>query len=62
MIEVKGPADVRQYRATITFSRAVMLLNSRMFWKVRAIPACTTLRGLGGSTAPLKTTRPLVGR
>ena len=33
-----------------------MLPNSRMFWKVRAIPASTTLRGFGGSTAPSNTT------
>ena len=33
-----------------------MLANSRMFWNVRAMPAITTLRGLGGSTAPSNTT------
>ena len=46
----------------MTFSSAVMLPNSRMFWNVRAIPACTTLRGFGGSRAPSNTTRPQVGR
>ena len=62
MIEVNGPAVVRQYRPTITFSSAVMLPNSRMFWKVRAMPARTTLPGFGGRTAPSKTTWPAVGR
>ena len=47
--------------ATITFSAAVMAPNSRMFWKVRAIPARTTLRGFGGRIAPLNVTSPSVG-
>jgi len=54
-------AFVRQYRPTITFSRAVMLPNSRMFWNVRATPALTTATGLGGSTTPLNITWPSVG-
>ncbi len=47
--EVRAPEEVRQYRPTITFSSAVMFANSRMFWNVRAIPARTTARGLGGN-------------
>ena len=45
----------------MTFSSAVMLPNSRMFWNVRAIPARTTLRGFGGRIAPLNVTSPSVG-
>ena len=32
--------------ATMTFSSAVIRLNSRMFWKVRAIPIAARLCGL----------------
>ena len=45
----------------MTFSSAVMLPNSRMFWNVRAIPASTTFRGFGGRMVPLKVTSPSVG-
>ena len=31
--------------ATITFSAAVMVPNSRMFWNVRAIPSAAILCG-----------------
>jgi len=61
-IEVRAAALVRQNRPTMTFSSAVMLLKSRMFWKVRAMPAMTTARGFGGRRAPLKATWPSVGR
>ncbi|QTA31325.1 hypothetical protein JHY03_14580 [Streptomyces sp. CA-256286] len=30
-----------------------MLEKSRMFWKVRAMPAAVTLKDLGGRTVPL---------
>ena len=49
---------VRQYRPTMTFSSAVMLWKSRMFWNVRAMPGRTTSRGLGGSTSPANRTSP----
>jgi len=45
----------------MTFSSAVMLWNSRMFWNVRAMPALTTLRGCGGNGCPSKNTEPAVG-
>jgi hypothetical protein len=45
----------------MTFSSAVMLPKSRMFWNVRAIPARTTFSGLGGSFVPLSVTVPSVG-
>ena len=48
-IDGERPREVRQWRPTMTFSSAVMLANSRMFWKVRAMPgAATTARGFGG--------------
>jgi hypothetical protein len=59
--DVSAPELVRQYRPTITFSSAVMLANSRMFWNVRAIPALTTARGFGASGVPANRTSPLVG-
>ena len=41
------PDCVRTWRPTITFSSAVISGNSRMFWKVRAMPwratSCTAL-------------------
>ena len=37
-----SPDLVRMWRPTITFSSAVMSANSRMFWKVRAMPALAT--------------------
>jgi len=52
---------VRVYIPTITFSIAVMLWKSRMFWNVRAMPSRTTIRGLGGSGLPSKVTEPKVG-
>ncbi len=48
-----SPSLVRVWRPTRTFSRTVMLANRRMFWKVRAMPACVTRWGLGGRTVPL---------
>ena len=45
----------------MTFSSAVMLLKSRMFWKVRAMPARTTFSGFGGSFSPPSMTVPVVG-
>ena len=36
------PVWVRTWRPTITFSSAVISENSRMFWKVRAMPALAT--------------------
>src|SRR5207244_1591579 len=38
----RTPARWQASRPTITFSSAVMALNRRMFWKVRAIPARVT--------------------
>ncbi len=35
----------RQCWPTITFSSVVISLNSRMFWKVRAMPSFVTLEG-----------------
>ena len=37
-----APWRVRQCWATMTFSRIVMLVNSRTFWKVRAMPRAVT--------------------
>ncbi len=45
----------------MTFSSAVMFANSRMFWKVRAMPARTTASGFGGRVSPLSVTWPSVG-
>ena len=36
------PEWVRICRPTMTFSRAVISANSRMFWNVRAMPALAT--------------------
>ncbi len=47
------PSLVRVWRPTRTFSSTVMLWKSRMFWKVRAMPASVTLWGFGGRTVPL---------
>lgn len=55
------PSLVRVWRPTSTFSRTVMLANSRMFWKVRAMPAAVTLKDWGGRTLSLKRTSPSVG-
>ena len=52
---------MRQWRPTMTFSSAVMFGNSRMFWKVRAMPALATRCGFGGSCAPSYMTAPTVG-
>ena len=42
------PECVRTWRPTITFSSAVISGNSRMFWKVRAMPGLGHLmHGLG---------------
>ncbi len=40
------PARVRTWRPIMTFSSAVRLANRRMFWKVRAMPACASRCGL----------------
>ncbi|MNT79607.1 hypothetical protein D3C72_2189600 [compost metagenome] len=57
------PLRVRTWRPIITFSRAVMLWNRRMFWKVREMPASTTLCGLLiRSGLPSNITRPCSAR
>ena len=46
----------------MTFSSTVMVLNSLMFWNVRAMPACVTMCGaFAVMSAPSKTTLPVVG-
>jgi hypothetical protein len=45
-IAPKTPARVRTCRPIITFSSAGRFANSRMFWKVRAIPLRATSLGL----------------
>ncbi len=48
--------------ATMTFSSAVMRLNSRMFWNVRASPAAARMCGLVSvMSTPSKYTAPSVG-
>ena len=47
----------------MTFSSAVMLWNSRMFWNVRATPALVTLnRFIPSIRVPSNRTWPSVGR
>jgi hypothetical protein len=55
------PARVRLWRPTMTFSSALMLANRRMFWKVRAMPASTTVRLGAEQVAPLKRNWPSSG-
>ncbi len=38
-IEPNSPPFMREFWPTITFSIALMVPNSRMFWNVRAIPS-----------------------
>ena len=48
---------------TWTFSSAVMVRNSLMFWNVRAMPARVTRSArLAVMSRPAKRTRPVVGR
>ena len=55
-------ARMRQWWPTMTFSSTVMVLNSLMFWNVRAMPACVTMCGaFAVMSAPSKTTLPVVG-
>ena len=41
----RTPSRVRLCCATMTFSKAVIFWNSRMFWKVRATPSARILCG-----------------
>lgn len=56
------PAQVRMWRPIITFSIALRLANRRMFWNVRARPACATSCGfLPDMDAPLNVQLPSSG-
>ena len=47
---------------TITFSTAVIVANSRMFWNVRATPSAVILSGrMPVMSLPSKVMRPAVG-
>ena len=62
MIEPNRPASRRACWPTITFSTAVIVANSRMFWKVRAIPAARMRSGRSAvMSRPLKVTQPPLG-
>jgi hypothetical protein len=53
----------RECMPTWTFSTAVIVRKSLMFWNVRAIPARVTRSGrLAVMSLPAKLTRPVVGR
>ena len=55
-------AFMRQWWPTMTFSSTVMVLNSLMFWNVRAMPAWVTMCGaLAVMSRPWKVTVPVVG-
>ena len=41
-------ARMRQWWPTMTFSSTVIVLNSLMFWNVRAMPAWVTMCGALG--------------
>ncbi len=57
------PACIRECSPISTFSTAVMVENSRMFWNVRAIPAFITLSGRAPvMSRPSNSIRPSVGR
>src|SRR5436190_2515561 len=61
-IERNRPAFVRECCATSTFSIAVMVPNSRMFWKVRARPLFMIRSGrIEVMLSPSNVTRPVVG-
>ncbi len=54
---------MRAWEPTITFSRADIVENRRMFWKVRAMPAARIRSGRRPVTSwPLNRIRPPVGR
>ncbi len=56
------PPLVRQYIPTITFSSALMVWNSRMFWNVRPTPSLVTVCGGSPATsAPSNRISPDVG-
>ena len=55
-------AFMRAWRPTWTFSSTVMVLNSLMFWNVRATPAWVTRCGaLAVMSLPSNRTVPVVG-
>ena len=56
-----GLCFIRTCRPTRTFSSAVIDGNSRMFWKVRAMPFSVTDAGSWGSRSPRSDTEPDVG-
>ena len=61
-IEPNRPAFIRACRPTITFSSALMVENSRMFWNVRATPSEVMMSGrLAVTSSPSKRIRPAVG-
>ena len=61
-IEPLMRARMRAWRPTCTFSSTVIVLNSLMFWNVRATPCfVTTWGGLAVMSRPSKTTVPVVG-
>ena len=56
------PLRVRQCCPTMMFSSAVISLNRRMFWKVRATPSLVTFDGsMPAISRPLKRMVPDVG-
>jgi hypothetical protein len=55
-------AFIRPCMPTWTFSTAVIVLNSLMFWNVRAMPAIVMTSGrLPVMSTPSNSTRPVVG-
>ena len=61
-IEPNSPAFIRACCPTITFSSAVIVENSRMFWNVRATPSEVMMSGrMPVTSSPAKTIRPAVG-
>ena len=61
-MEPNSPAFIRACWATLTFSSALMVLNRRMFWNVRATPSAVILSGrLPVMSRPSNDTRPAVG-
>ena len=61
-IEPNSPAFIRECWPTITFSRALIVPKSRMFWNVRARPAFMILSGRRAVTSlPSNAIVPSVG-
>jgi hypothetical protein len=62
MIEPNRPACIRACWPTMTFSTAVIVPKSRMFWNVRATPRAMILSGRPAvMSSPAKAMRPCVG-